>query len=158
MTKWGRETIVVLEDYEVGVQLMHSGVFHMRYLTHSLQKYLQAMIDERKALRASGQVPNDVLSNIVASNEDHHDGNIMSLSDEEMRGSPCLFLGHVVIEVESTTGTCVAIQGAGHETTAHSLDLIFRLLALHPEVQEELYRNIQAVKTDATPLVSTTTF
>jgi hypothetical protein len=130
----------------------------MGHLTHFPQKYLQAMIDERKALRASGQVPNDILSNLVALNEDHHDGNTMSLSDEEMRGSPCLSLRRIVIDLESTTGTCIALQGAGYDTTAHSLDFIFRLLALHPEVQEELYRNIRAVKTDATPLVSTTTF
>ena len=56
------------------------------------------------------------------------------------------------------TGTCFALQAAGHETTAHALDLIFRLLALHPEVQEELYRNIQAAKTDGTSLVSAITF
>lgn len=56
------------------------------------------------------------------------------------------------------TGTCFALQAAGHETTAHALDLVFRLLALYPESQEELYRSIQAAKTDGAPLVSATSF
>lgn len=153
MTKWGRETIAGLDDYRVSDHSIKKKLLQpVAYLFP--QKYLQEMIDERKALRANGQVPNDILSNIVALNEDHHDGNVMSLSDEEMRGE--LRRRWLQIVFESRTGTCFALQGAGHETTAHALDLVFRLLALHPGAQEELYRNIQEAKTDGAPLVSAT--
>lgn len=36
----------------------------------------------------------------------------------------------------------------GHETTAHTLCYVYALLALYPDVQEELYQHIKTVCPD----------
>jgi len=89
------------------------------------EKYMAEMI----RLRRSGEDKverYDILSGLISANEETTDGD-QKLSDSEL------------------TGNVFILMIAGHETTAHTLAFTFGLLALYPEVQEELYQQVKSV-------------
>ncbi|QRW25090.1 cytochrome P450 family protein [Rhizoctonia solani] len=73
------------------------------------------------------QVASDSLFNILLSASDADSGKGQKLSDRDVAGNAFLFLF------------------AGHETTAHTLSFCLGLLALYPEVQQEVYEQIKQV-------------
>ncbi|KAF8633326.1 hypothetical protein AX17_004498 [Amanita inopinata Kibby_2008] len=88
-----------------------------------LRIYMKEMIRDR--LTSEKVERHDLFSNLLeANNEDMDEGNF---TDSELIGNIYIFLV------------------AGHETTANTLCCALALLALHPEVQEQLYRHIKEV-------------
>ncbi|KAF8745888.1 cytochrome P450, partial [Rhizoctonia solani] len=73
------------------------------------------------------QVASDSLFNILLSASDADSGKGQKLSDRDVAGNAFLFLF------------------AGHETTAHTLSFCLGLLALYPEVQQEVHEQIKQV-------------
>ncbi|KAH8110025.1 614/534 cytochrome P450 [Phellopilus nigrolimitatus] len=91
-----------------------------------LQKYMQAMIDDRK--KAEKKVErHDLFSSLLDANQDEAG---TRLEDSELIGNIFIFLL------------------AGHETTAHTLCFTFGLLALYQDQQEILYQHIMSVLPD----------
>ncbi|KAJ8508787.1 hypothetical protein ONZ45_g8971 [Pleurotus djamor] len=93
-------------------------------LTH----FMQEKIDERrKALssKVNGALGRDAFSMLVAANE--YEDQKLRLSDDEL-------IGNVFV-----------ILLAGHETTAHTLAATLGLLSIHPDIQEDVVKQIADV-------------
>jgi len=91
-----------------------------------LRLYLQEMIEER--LTSVKVEQHDLFSNLLAAN-DVDEG---ALTNDDIVANIFIFLL------------------AGHETTANTICFALALLALHPDVQEELFKHIRSVVPDGT--------
>ncbi|KAI0703435.1 cytochrome P450 [Cytidiella melzeri] len=91
-----------------------------------LQHYMLEMIRERRHVETK-EARYDLFYNLLDANEMEPEEGESNLTDSELIGNLFIFLL------------------AGHETTAHTLCFVFALLALHPEVQEELYEHVKSV-------------
>jgi cytochrome P450 len=90
-------------------------------LTQDAREILKGIIHQRKA---SQQKYNDLLD--------------MLLSAQYDDGSP--------IDEEQLIDEILILFTAGHETTSNALTFVFQLLALHPEWQERIYEEAQAIQ------------
>ncbi|THH06465.1 hypothetical protein EW145_g4070 [Phellinidium pouzarii] len=95
----------------------------MRRAFLELQKYMQEMIDERRDAQKKPE-RRDLFSSLLDANMEEAEGTETRLEDSELIGDIFIFLL------------------AGHETTAHTLCFTLGLLALYPDEQELLYKNI----------------
>ncbi len=90
-----------------------------------LDRTIYAIIEER---RASGEDRGDLLSMLLLAQDDEGDGG--GMTDQQLRDETMtLFL-------------------AGHETTANALAWTWYLLAQHPEVEQELRREVESEPLD----------
>jgi len=85
-----------------------------------LRAYLKEMIHER--LESGKMERHDLFTNLLEANFDEE-----ALTNDELIGNIFIFLL------------------AGYETTAHTLCFAFALLALYPEIQEQLFEHIHGV-------------
>ncbi|KAG8795522.1 hypothetical protein FRC12_013321 [Ceratobasidium sp. 428] len=101
---------------------------YVRKANNELRLYIQEMVVERRELqdmaaRSLIEKKHDIFNQIIQA----HDNNEM-LSEDELIGNAFVFLV------------------AGHETTANSLAIALSLLALYPEEQAKLAREIRAAQ------------
>ncbi|CAE7126410.1 unnamed protein product, partial [Rhizoctonia solani] len=100
--------------------------------------YLNEMIATRRAgTGADGSemqeaphaqtAPDSLFNILLSANDEHSSKGEQKLSDSDVAGNAFLFLF------------------AGHETTAHTLSFCLGLLALYPEVQQEVYEQVKQV-------------
>ncbi|KAI0090485.1 cytochrome P450 [Irpex rosettiformis] len=94
-----------------------------------IQSYLLEMIQERRHSEAKEE-RYDLFSALLDANELEVEEGEKKLLDSELIGNLFIFLI------------------AGHETTAHTLCFLFALLALYPDVQEELHQHIKSICPD----------
>ena len=87
------------------------------------ESYIFEMIDERRAMEAQGVIKNDLFSGLIRAS-DNEEGKA-KLSKEELLADIHVFLL------------------AGHETTAHALMAVLMLLALYPEHQAKIVREVR---------------
>ncbi|EKM52724.1 uncharacterized protein PHACADRAFT_126770 [Phanerochaete carnosa HHB-10118-sp] len=87
----------------------------------------------------------DLFSGLLDASEDESDGS--QLTDRELLGKYCISISYDAALIE-LPGNIFIFLLAGHETTAHTLCFTFGLLALYPEQQEKLYRQIKSVIPD----------
>ena len=98
-----------------------------------LLKTIDRFIAER---RSSGEDRGDLLSMLIKArdtSDDYVPGDDLSMSDKQLRDE------------------CMTLFTAGHETTANALTFAFHLLAHHPDAQQRLCREIDAVLGDRLP-------
>ncbi|EKM52722.1 uncharacterized protein PHACADRAFT_261326, partial [Phanerochaete carnosa HHB-10118-sp] len=93
-----------------------------------LEQHMMEMIHARRYAEKKEE-RYDLFSGLLDASEEESDGQA-KLTDRELLGNIFIFLL------------------AGHETTAHTLCFTFGLLALYPEQQEKLYRQIKSVIPD----------
>ncbi|CCM05801.1 uncharacterized protein FIBRA_08035 [Fibroporia radiculosa] len=115
---------------------------NMQTARRVLDVYTKTQVTERKAL-VRGQVAmkeegdRDVFTLLVRANEI----NANSIQDKKLMMTDDELIGNVFL-----------LLFAGHETTAHALAATFALLAIHPEVQEDIYQQIiEVVGSDRDP-------
>ncbi|KAF8191805.1 cytochrome P450 [Pholiota molesta] len=98
---------------------------------NELMGFMQTQVAERKAelsgrgLDGPSKIGDDAFSLLVKANED--EGGKFKLDDEEVIGNVFIMLF------------------AGHETTAHTLAATLGFLALHDDIQEDIYQHIISV-------------
>ncbi|KAG8695832.1 hypothetical protein FRC09_008902 [Ceratobasidium sp. 395] len=119
------------EGWTLATRKMSTGFREFgKYLHDMIAAYRnQGKLDQNvMGTKDIGLAPTENLFNIImaASQEDKAEAG-KGLVDEEIAGNAFLFLF------------------AGHETTAHALAFCFGLLAVYPEVQAEVYAQVQSV-------------
>ncbi|KAJ7158345.1 cytochrome P450 [Mycena crocata] len=98
----------------------------MRLAHERLAAFMQAQVTERKAeVAAGGDMRADAFSTMVKASQD--ESSKYRLDDEELIGNVFLFMF------------------AGHETTAHSLAGTLGFMAIHEEIQDEVFKQIMTV-------------
>ncbi|KAI0916136.1 hypothetical protein AcW1_010008 [Taiwanofungus camphoratus] len=100
-----------------------------------LDKFMHAQVDQRKVevrtqLAMNEEGSDDIFSLLVRANE------VNALSDQSRK---------LTLNDEELIGNVFLLLFAGHETTAHTLSATFALLAVHQDIQEEIYRQIMDV-------------
>jgi len=100
-----------------------------------LERYMLEMMESHRDIAARDQ-RSDLLSRLMDANETGNDGtDEAKLTDPEIIGNIFIFLL------------------AGHESTAHTLCFALALLALYPDEQERVYRDIlKAIPGDRDPV------
>jgi len=101
--------------------------FTFRYL-YSRRKLLNVLRRFVANRRASGEVKDDLLGRLI--------------SAKTPDGQPAMSEQQLIDE-------CVTLFAAGHETTANALTFTLWLLALHPQVQQQLAAEVQSVLPDS---------
>lgn len=87
---------------------------------------------------------NDLFSNLLEANDGEANDN--SLSEEELMGMRSSRPDQSCTSpLTVPTGNIFIFLLAGHETTSNTLTFAFALLALHPDIQEELCQHIESV-------------
>ncbi|KAF9530340.1 cytochrome P450 [Crepidotus variabilis] len=87
-----------------------------------LKQYMNEMIKERR--NAPNLIRHDLFSNFIEANDDD---------------------GRAVLDEDEIVGNIFMFLVAGHETTAHTLCFTFALLALYPDEQEKVFRQINSL-------------
>ncbi|EJD55712.1 cytochrome P450 [Auricularia subglabra TFB-10046 SS5] len=110
--------------------LVPSSMARVSLAFTELRKHLLAMVEDARSADAKEGVGADLFKRLIEANKDS-DGE--KLSDDELISNIFIFLL------------------AGHETSAHTLAFALVLLALYPEVQEELRAEALRVWPTGTP-------
>jgi cytochrome P450 len=101
------------------------------------------------AARSLAEEKHDIFNQIIQGHDEND-----TLSEDELIGlSEHRTYSGFLVDIFSI-GNAFIFLIAGHDTTAHSLALALALLALYPEEQAKLVREIQEVRPDGGDFVS----
>lgn len=99
-------------------------------------RYLEEMVRERRELGTmtqSARRRQDLLGALIQSSEESTEE-----KDDDVKASQ----KSAPLTDREVMGNIYVFLLAGHDTTAHTLAFTFGLLALYPEIQQELYRSV----------------